>query len=256
MHVQASTSRAKTKEVHEEENKEYGHLGTYGNIKSKILSHLVKGKISLTPMETILIIHGELEYLEGLMKLARNKNDVEATHTEVVIVMDTPRIKRICIDKVHHNKNFHLVVEINRTLIESLVSTGASMSVTPANVVRKFNIMHLVSSHETYKITSGIIIQALGRITDIPVTVGKVVCQMIFLVINNHNYDLLLGLDFLMKIGVVVNVENGVIQVRNRPGIVVEIPPLNVVNMFHRIPELEVLGHDQIRKDLNKMSLG
>jgi len=59
-----------------------------------------------------------------------------------------------------------------------------------------------------------------------------------------------------MKIGVVVNVEKGVIQVWNRPGITIEIPPFNVVNMFHRISKLEVLGHDQIRKDFNKMSLG
>ncbi len=87
------------------------------------------------------------------MKLVRNKKDVETTHIEVAIVMDTPTIKQVCINKVHHNKTFHLVVEINRTLIESLVGTSASMSVTTTNVVRKFNIMHLVSGHETYKIT-------------------------------------------------------------------------------------------------------
>jgi len=58
-----------------------------------------------------------------------------------------------------------------------------------------------------------------------------------------------------MKIGMVVNVEKGVIQVWNKPGIALEIPPLNVVNMFHRISKPEVLRHDQIRKDFNKMSL-
>jgi hypothetical protein len=42
---------------------------------------------------------------------------------------------------------------------------------------------------------------------------GKVVCQMIFLVVDIYNYDLLLGLDFLMKIGVVVDIEKGIIQV-------------------------------------------
>ncbi len=57
--------------------KQFGHIGTDGNIKSKILSHFVKGKISLTPMETILIIHRELEYLEGLMKLERKRKDGE-----------------------------------------------------------------------------------------------------------------------------------------------------------------------------------
>jgi hypothetical protein len=42
-------------------------------VKFKTFYHFIKGKISLTPMETILIILGELEYLEGLVKLARRK---------------------------------------------------------------------------------------------------------------------------------------------------------------------------------------
>ncbi|CAK9856576.1 unnamed protein product [Sphagnum jensenii] len=36
------------------------------SVKSKILSHFIKGKISLSPMETILMIPGELEHLENL----------------------------------------------------------------------------------------------------------------------------------------------------------------------------------------------
>jgi len=42
-------------------------------VKSKILSHFIKGRISLTPMETVLMIPGELEHLESLVKLARKK---------------------------------------------------------------------------------------------------------------------------------------------------------------------------------------
>ncbi len=61
---------------------------------------------------------------------------------------------------------------------------------------------------------------------------GGIICQIIFLVVDTDNYDLLLGLDFLMKIGVVVDVEKGVIQVRNEPGMEVEVLPLNVVNML------------------------
>jgi hypothetical protein len=48
-------------------------------VKSKILSHFIKGKISLSPMETILMIPGELEHLENLVKLARRKKDSETT---------------------------------------------------------------------------------------------------------------------------------------------------------------------------------
>jgi len=36
-------------------------------------------------------------------------------------------------------------------------------------------------------------------------------------VVDTDTYDLLLGLDFLMKIGAVVDVEKGTIQVRHGP---------------------------------------
>jgi len=41
------------------------------SVRSKILSHFIKGKISLSPMETILMIPRELEHLENLIRLAR-----------------------------------------------------------------------------------------------------------------------------------------------------------------------------------------
>jgi hypothetical protein len=55
---------------------------------------------------------------------------------------------------------------------------------------------------------------------------------MIFLVVDINNYDLLLGLDFLIKIGAIIDVEKGVIQVCNVPGMEMEVLPLNVVNML------------------------
>ncbi|CAK9863384.1 unnamed protein product [Sphagnum jensenii] len=100
------------------------------------------------------------------------------------------------------------------------------------NVVRELGIMHLVVGHETYKMVSGIVIQALGRIVELLVKVGGIICQMIFLVVDTDNYDLLLGLDFLIKIRVVMDVEKGVTQVYNGPGMKVEVLPLNVVNML------------------------
>jgi hypothetical protein len=78
---------------------------------------------------------------------------------------------------------------------------------------------------------------------------------MIFLVVDINNYDLLLGLDFLMKIGTVVDVEKGVIHVQNGFGIKVEVFPFNVVNMLHKISRLEVLGHDQMRGNFSRMNL-
>jgi hypothetical protein len=42
-------------------------------VRSKILSHFIKKRISLTPMETDLMIPGELEHMESLLKLVRKK---------------------------------------------------------------------------------------------------------------------------------------------------------------------------------------
>jgi len=47
--------------------------------RSKILLHFMKRQIFLTLMETIMKIFGELEYLEGLVKLARRRKDEEAS---------------------------------------------------------------------------------------------------------------------------------------------------------------------------------
>jgi hypothetical protein len=53
MHVQASTFGGVTKELLENEGGEARNLGLGRNIKSKMLSHFVRGKFFLTPMETI-----------------------------------------------------------------------------------------------------------------------------------------------------------------------------------------------------------
>ncbi len=81
------------------------------------------------------------------------------------------------------------------------------MSIMAVVVIRELGMMHLVTSTETYKTASGIITQALGRIEEIPIKVGGVQCAMTFMVVDTDNYDVLLGLDFLMKIGAIVDVE-------------------------------------------------
>jgi hypothetical protein len=58
---------------------------------------------------------------------------------------------------------------------------------------------------------------------------------MTFMVVDTDGYDVLLGLDFLMKIGAVVDVEQGLIQVRHGPGTNVEVLPLTVVNLLQRM---------------------
>jgi len=126
-------------------------------------------------------------------------------------------------------------VEISNYVVEGLVDTRASMFVMAATVVRELGMMHLVTGTETYKTTSGVITQALGRIDEIPVKVGGVQCAMTFMVVDTDSYDGLLGLDFLMKIGAVVDVERGLLQVKHGPGTNVEVLPLTVVNLLQRM---------------------
>jgi hypothetical protein len=63
------------------------------------------------------------------------------------------------------------------------------------------------------------------------VHVGNVVCSMVFLVVHINTYNLFLGLNFLMKIGVGFNVEKNIIQIRHGLVVNVEMLPLNVVNI-------------------------
>jgi len=50
------------------------------------------------------------------------------------------------------------------------------------------------------------------------------------MVVDTDNYDVLLGLDFLIKIGAFVDVERGLIQMRHGPRANVEVLPINYGN--------------------------
>ncbi len=93
------------------------------SVRSKILSHFIKGKIPLSPMETILMILGELQHLESLVKLARRKRDLETTENQVSVVSALPSLRKICVNKMHWSKTLHLPVEINNYVVEGLVDT-------------------------------------------------------------------------------------------------------------------------------------
>ncbi len=79
------------------------------SIRSKILSHFIKGKISLSPMETIFMIPRELEHLESLVRLARRKKDSEATENQISMVSIIPTLTKIYINKTHQNKTLHFL---------------------------------------------------------------------------------------------------------------------------------------------------
>jgi hypothetical protein len=85
------------------------------------------------------------------------------------------------------------------------------MFVMATIIVEELGIMHLVTGFETYKTASRVITQALGRIDEVFVKVGSVQCIMTYMVVGTNSYDLLFGLDFLIKIGAIVDVEQGLI---------------------------------------------
>jgi hypothetical protein len=214
------------------------------SVRSKILSHFIKGKISLTPMETVMMIPGELKHLESLVKVTREKKDAEAAGNQISMVSAAPTLRRVCINKTHRSKTLHLSVEVNSYLAEGLLDTGTFMSVMAAAVVHELGLMHLVSRSETYKTTLGAITQALGRIEEVLIKVGGVQCTMTFMVVDTDSYDVLLGLDLLIKIGAIVDVEQGLIQVRRGPGSDVEVLPLTMVNVLQRLSSETVIPAD------------
>ncbi len=202
-----------------------------------------------------MMIPGELEQLENLVKVSRRKKDAETEGAHVTMVSAAPAIKRICVNRTHRSKTMHLSVEINSCLIEGLVDTSASMSVMAAAVVRELGLMHMVSGSETYKMASGVVTQALGRIGEVPIKVGGVQCNMTFMVVDTDNYDVLFGLDLLIKIGAIVDIEQGLIQVRRGLGTNVEILPLTMVNLVQRSDSgADVRGEDGCVKRTSERS--
>jgi len=82
------------------------------NARSKILLHFMKGPISLTPVETIMTTLGQLEYLEGLVKLARRRKDEKVGRNQVVIINNAPVVRRISTNTNYKGKTMHLLMEI------------------------------------------------------------------------------------------------------------------------------------------------
>jgi hypothetical protein len=55
------------------------------------------------------------------------------------------------------------------------------------------------------------------------------------MVVDTDSYDVLLGLDFLIKIRAIVDVEQGLIQIRHGPRANVEVLPLTMVNLLRKM---------------------
>jgi hypothetical protein len=92
----------------------------------------------------------------------------------------------------------------------------------------------MVKGSKSYKTTtSGIITQAMGRIENL-VRVRGIKCYMTFMIVDTNGYKMLMGLDFLLKIGADINVErDGLNQVCNGLGLdVQQVIKLNMINVI------------------------
>jgi hypothetical protein len=54
-------------------------------------------------------------------------------------------IQKININRNHHNKTLHLLVEIANNMLEGLVDASASMSMMSIVVVQELGLMHMVT---------------------------------------------------------------------------------------------------------------
>ncbi len=73
----------------------------------------------------------------------------------------------------------------------------------------------------------------MNRVENLRVKVGGTKCFMTFMVLDTNGYNLLMGLDFFMKIGDVVDVGKGLTQIKNGLGIDVQVLPRNTINVVY-----------------------
>jgi hypothetical protein len=74
-----------------------------------------------------------LDVMTRLVKLTKRRKYVEGQKSQIVVIHSTLAIRRVNINKTHHNKTLHLAVEINQALIEGLVDIRASISIMAAS---------------------------------------------------------------------------------------------------------------------------
>jgi hypothetical protein len=82
----------------------------------------------------------------------------------------------------------------------------------------------------------------MSRVENLLVRVGGTKCFMTFMVLETDGYNLLMGLNFLMKIGAVVDVEKGLIQITNSPGLDVQVLSPNTIHVVSSLTSGDEYG--------------
>jgi hypothetical protein len=156
-------------------------------MRSKKLSHFIKGKISLILIETMFSILRKLEHLNFLVKLAKQKRDAKHKIVKLVKIIGGTNLPKLCIHKANNGKMMHLSMEVHNHVVEGLVDIEASMLVITTYVVNESGLMHQVTINEKYKITFGIFIQIMGRLENLSMKIGDINCKMAFNVVDINN---------------------------------------------------------------------
>ncbi len=65
---------------------------------------------------------------------------------------------------------------------------------------------------------------------------------MTFMVLDIDGYNLLMGLNFLLKIGAIMDVERGLIQITNNPGLDVQVLSPNTINVVSSLTNGDEYG--------------
>lgn len=179
---------------------------------------------------------GEMEYLEDLIKaVKRNRSITKVPAADVPEVPPVNSMRRggnaKLLLNMENGKAVHLTVEIAGQEVSGQVDSGATTSVLAADTVCELGMLKEVTGTELYRTASGAIEKALGRLKT-TVVVGGVSCHITFLVVSTNSYDMLLGYDFLRKMGAVVDFEQSLIQIRRGPGEDKQVLPLNEVHQL------------------------
>jgi hypothetical protein len=103
-------------------------------------------------------------------------------------------------------------VEIGEYQVDILINNGMSMSIILLRMVHTFGMMHLVVRTKNQKMTLGTMMNTMGinenLFTKVP---GEITCFITIMMMDKNGYHLPMGLDFLMKIGVVIDMEKEVV---------------------------------------------
>lgn len=115
------------------------------------------------------------------------------------------------------NSLLHILLEVNGFQYACIIDTGAQLSVMSQKMAETLKIDHLID--KTFAgIAKGVgSAKILGNIFNVKAKINQIQFQLNFKVIENDEYLVLLGLDFLLSKCDTINLKNRSIIINNKP---------------------------------------